>query len=89
MVFIPTLFFKTLESKVAATFFTDVSSESRKLVTRDLSLDNKVRAIKVKLTSYTQLVNESSVLFTKIEPIHSLIGCQMGHRIKLRYLTLR
>lgn len=52
MVYILTLFFKTLDSKVAATFFTVVSSESRKLVTRDLSLDNKVRAIKVKLTNY-------------------------------------
>lgn len=52
MVYILTLFFKTLDSKVVATFFTVVSSESRKLVTRDLSLDNKVRAIKVKLTNY-------------------------------------
>lgn len=52
MVYILTLFFKTLDSKVAATFFTVVSSESRKLVTRDLSLDNKVRAIKMKLTNY-------------------------------------
>lgn len=52
MVYILTLFFRTLDSKVAATFFTVVSSESRKLVTRDLSLDNKVRAIKVKLTNY-------------------------------------